>query len=133
MRWLVRAAGIYNVSALVAFLTPGVLPALGVAVPASPLWTWLPSLLALFGGIVMVKSSYDLERYASFPYYNGLIRCVFAAVAFAMRFDLRSGKFIGLLALGDLVLGLGCILGLPRALGRTHIQLLTDARVDVRP
>jgi hypothetical protein len=37
-----------------------------------------------------------------------------------------GGTFTGLLALGDLPLALGAIIGLPRALGRTHWSLLTN-------
>jgi hypothetical protein len=38
----------------------------------------------------------------------------------------QSVRDRGLLALGDLPLALLCIFGLPRALGRTHWQLLTN-------
>jgi hypothetical protein len=129
MKWFVRAAGIYNASAVVAFLTPGMLESLGVVVPASPFWVWLPGLLGLFAGIVLIVSSFDLERYGSLPYYNGIIRFVFVVATFSLRFDESAGAFVRLLAMGDIPLAIGCVFGLPRALGRTHLQLLTNARV----
>ena len=126
MTIFVRAAGIYNASAVVAFLTPGVLPFFGVKLPYSPFWVWLPALMGLFAGIVIIFSSSDLTKYGTFPYYNGLVRLTFVVAAFALDFSGSAGRFIGLLALGDLPLAIGCIFGLPHVLKRTHLQLLTN-------
>jgi hypothetical protein len=48
------------------------------------------------------------------------------AVSFALDFGSSAGAFIRWLALGDLALGLGVIVGLPRATGRSHLSLLTN-------
>jgi hypothetical protein len=132
MSWFVRGAGIYNASAVIAFLTPGALSSLGVAVPASPFWVWLPALLGLFGGIVLFISASDLETYGSLPYWNGLIRLVFVVAAFSLDFGATAGGFVRLLALGDLPLALGCLVGLPRVLERTHVQMLANQRSRLR-
>ncbi len=126
MKTLVRFCAAYNGSALIAFLVPGVLPSLGVEAPSSPLWRWLPALLAFFAATVLTIASRDLSRYGSFAYWNGLVRITFAVAALALRFDLSAGSFFGLLALGDLLLGLACIIALPKATGRSHLGLLLD-------
>lgn len=126
MKMFVRAAGLYNMSGVLVFLTPGLLPLLGVRLPYSPVWVWLPALMGLFAGIVLFLSSRDLVKYGSFPYWNGIIRLIFAVVAFALDLGGSVGAFIALLALGDLFLALGCIFGLPRVLSRTHLDLLAN-------
>lgn len=63
MTWVVRAAALYNASGAVVFLTPGALGLLGVASPYSSFWLWLPALMGLFAGIVLVLSSFDLRTY----------------------------------------------------------------------
>ncbi len=128
MTWFIRVAGLYNASAVVVFLTPGALEVVGVAPPRSELWTWLPGLLGLFAGIVLMLSSRDLKTYGSFAYWNGIIRLVFAVAAFALDFGGTAGRFMGLLAWGDVPLALVAILGVPRAAARTHLELLLDRR-----
>ena len=126
MKHFVRFCGIYNASAVVVFLTPGALPLFGVPLPYSAFWVWLPALFGLFAGIVLFLSSADLTKYGAFPYWNGIIRFVFVVVVFALDFRGTTGEFVGLLAMGDLFLALLCIFGLPWALGRSHLQLLTN-------
>jgi len=122
----VRMCGYYNASVVVVFLTPGVLAALGVKLPHSPMWVWLPALLGLFAGIVLLLSASDLRRYGSFPYYNGIIRVVFVVAAFSMDFGGSAGQFMTLVAIGDIPLAVGCIVGIPWVTGRTPLQLLTN-------
>jgi hypothetical protein len=126
MKMFVRACGLYNLSGALVLLTPGVLPLLGVALPYSPVWLWLPALIGSFAGIVLFLSSQDLGKYGSFPYWNGIIRLIFAVVTFALDFGGSAGTFFTVLALGDLILAFGCIFGLPRVLNRSHLALLTN-------
>lgn len=125
-KYLVCIASIYNASALIVFLTPGGLAFFGVREPYSPFWTWLPALLALFASIVLFLSSLDLHKYGTFPYYNGIIRVLFASAAFLLGFQNSVGLFIGLIAAGDMIIGLLCIFSIPRALNKTHIALLLN-------
>ncbi|MCA9610618.1 MAG: hypothetical protein KC619_33715 [Myxococcales bacterium] len=124
MKWFVRCAGAYNASAVIAFLTPGVLPALGVPLPHSPFWVWLPALLGLFAGLTLLLASTDLRRYGTLPYWNGIVRLVFVVAALTLSFGESAGTFMGLLAWGDLPLALGAIFGMPLALGCSHLDLL---------
>lgn len=124
MTWFVRAAGIYNASAVVVLVTPGALDLVGVGEPYSAFWTWLPGLTGLFAGIVLLLSSMNLRLFAAFPYWNGIIRLVFVVATIASFGG--DEAFFALLALGDVPLALGTIFGLPWALGRTHRELLTN-------
>jgi hypothetical protein len=127
MTRFVRVAGLYNASAVLILLTPGALELVGVRQPYSPFWVWLPALTGLFAGIVLLLSSMDLRTYGTFPYWNGIVRLVFVVATFSLNFG-SDATFFGLLALGDVPLALGAILGLPRAVGRTHWQLVTNRR-----
>jgi hypothetical protein len=126
MTRFVRAAGIYNASAVVVLVTPGALGLVDVQEPYSNFWTWLPGLTGLFAGTVLLLSAMDLEKFGSFPYWNGIIRLSFVIAAVALGFGSSTGTFAWVLAAGDVPLAFGCIFGLPRALGRTHWQLLTN-------
>ena len=126
MTRFVRLAGIYNASAVVVLVTPGALGLVDVQEPYSDFWMWLPGLTGLFAGIVLLLSAMDLEKFGSFPYWNGIIRLAFVIAAVALGFGSSTGMFAWVLAAGDVPLALGCIFGLPRALGRTHWQLLTN-------
>jgi hypothetical protein len=127
MKNFVRVAGVYNASAVLVFLTPGALPLLGVALPHSSFWVWLPALLGLFAGLVLLLSTRDLRKYGAFPYWNGIIRLAFVIAAFSLDFGGTAGAFIRWLAIGGLPLGLGCVFGLPRVLNRSHWELLTNS------
>jgi hypothetical protein len=124
---LVITAACYNASALLLFLTPGGLVFFGVQLPYSDFWVWLPSLLALFASIVLFLSSRDLDTYAAFPYWNGIIRVIFAIVAFALNFSATAGIFIAVIAGLDLILGLMCIIMIPAGMNRTHAQLFINS------
>ena len=124
MTWFVRAAGVYNASAVVVLVTPGALDLVGVREPSSAFWTWLPGLTGLFAGIVLLLSSMNLRLFGAFPYWNGIVRLIFV-VATIVSFG-GDEAFFALLAVGDVPLALGTIFGLPWALGRTHRELLTN-------
>jgi hypothetical protein len=126
MTWFVRACGLYNASAVIVFLTPGALELLGVRLPHSPFWVWLPALLGLFAGLVLFAAASDLERLGSLPYWNGIIRSIFVIAALSLDFGESAGTFLGLLAWGDLPLALGAIFGIPWATGRSHVDLLLN-------
>lgn len=123
---IVRFASLYNASALFVFLIPGGLSLLGVIEPYSIFWQVLPALLASFGAIVLFFSANNLHRFGSFPYWNGIIRIIFAVTALLLDFGATVGVFISLLAIGDLVIGILCIYILPKATGNSHLQLLTN-------
>jgi hypothetical protein len=126
MARFVRVAGFYNATAIVVLVTPGALGLVDVQEPYSNFWLWLPGLTGLFAGIVLLLSAMDLETFASFPYWNGIIRLAFVIATVALGFGSSTGTFALVLAAGDVPLAFGCIFGLPHALGRSHRQLLTN-------
>jgi hypothetical protein len=124
MAWWLRACAAYNLGGGATLVIPGALDQLGVTPPGSPFWLWLPALLGAFGAIVLIAASFDLERLGALAYWNGMVRLVFAAATFALDFAATLGPFANLLALGDAVLGLGAVVGLPWALRRSPASLL---------
>jgi hypothetical protein len=126
MTWFVRVAGVYNASAIVVFLTPGVPELVGLRMPDAAFWVWLPSLVGFFAGVVLFLSSVDLRQYGAFPYWNGIVRLIFVVVVFALDLPAQAGTFVALLAIGDVPLALITIFGLPRVLRRGHGDLLRN-------
>ena len=124
MTWFVRIAALYNASAIVLLVTPGALELVGVPEPYSAFWTWLPGLTGLFAGIVLLLSSMNLRLFGAFAYWNGIIRVVFV-ISTIVSFG-GDEAFFALLAVGDVPLALGTILGLRWALGATHRELMTN-------
>lgn len=123
---IVRIASLYNASALVFFLIPDGLELFGIAEPYSSFWRVLPALLASYVAIVLWLSSADILKYASFPFWNGLIRIVFAVVALAANYQVSVGIFIFWLALGDFLIGALCLWIMKVATGRSFAKLLTN-------
>lgn len=123
---IVRLASLYNASALVFFLIPGGLALFGVSEPYSSFWRVLPALLASYGAIVLWLSSYDVLKYGSFAFWNGIIRVVFAAVALTANYQATLGIFILLLASGDLLIGILCMFLIKVSTGKSIVELLTN-------
>ncbi|WP_203910988.1 hypothetical protein [Rhizocola hellebori] len=126
MTWFVRVAGVYNASAIAVFLTPGVPEKIGLRTPTIAFWVWLPSLVGLFAGIVLVLSSVDLQRFGAFPYWNGIVRLIFVVAVFTLDLPDQAGAFVMVLAIGDIPLALVTIFGLPYVLRRSHGDLLRN-------
>jgi len=126
MTWFVRIAGVYNASAIVVFLTPGAPGVVGLRMPEAQFWVWLPALVGLFAGTVLVLSSMDLRRFGAFPYWNGIVRLVFVVVVFTLDLSAQAGVFVVVLALGDVPLALVTIFGLPHVLRCGHGDLLRN-------
>jgi len=126
MTWFVRVAGLYNASAVVIFLSPGAPEAIGLRMPGIEFWVWLPSLVGLFAGIVLVLSSMDLHRFGAFPYWNGIVRLIFVIAVVTLDLPEQAGAFVAVLAVGDVPLALITIFGLPYVLKRSHGDLLLN-------
>lgn len=126
MTWFVRIAGFYNASAIVIFLTPGAPEVVGLRMPDAQFWVWLPALVGLFAGVVLVLSSVDLRRFGAFPYWNGIVRLIFVVVVFTLDLAEQAGAFVVVLAAGDVPLALVAILGLPYVLRCGHGDLLRN-------
>jgi hypothetical protein len=76
-------------------------------------------------GVVLVLSSRDLRSRGSIVYYEGLARVVAAALLLTLgRAEL--GWLALVIGVGDLAWGVVQVVGLPRALGRTHVDMLLD-------
>lgn len=121
---ITQIAALYNASALVFFLLPNGLSWFGVAVPPVSFWRVLPALLASYGAVVLFLSSKNVAQYASFPFWNGIIRVTFALVAFAANYWQSMGLFIFLLALGDFILGILTIFIIKKQTGKGFQELI---------
>jgi hypothetical protein len=125
-RGITRFASLYNASALIIFLLPGGLALLGVQEPYSSFWRVLPALLAGFAAITLWISSGNLQLFAVFPAWNGIVRIIFATVALAEGYAATVGQFILLLAIGDLLIGLLCAILVKRVVSKSFINLLLN-------
>lgn len=123
---ITRIASLYNASALILFLVPGMLAWLGVQEPYSSFWRVLPALLASFGAITLWISASDIERLAIFPAWNGVIRLVFVVAVLAAGYLHTMGLFIILLVAGDLIIGLLTIMLVNRAVDKSFFQLISN-------
>jgi hypothetical protein len=125
MRPFVFWSGVYNAGLALFLLCPPLYRAFGLGVPA-PLWGWLLAGFLGFTSAVLILASRDLRRRASLVYWEALLRYTAALLL------IPAGLFgdIGLIAvplgLGDLVIGLVYMFGLPRELALSHRALLCD-------
>ena len=125
-KMMTRFASLYNVSALIIFLVPGVLALVGVEEPYSSFWQVLPALLASFGAITLWIASSDKQQYAIFPNWNGINRMIFGIVCLAMGYHTAMGIFILLLVLGDLVIGLLTLILVDRVVSKSFVSTILN-------
>lgn len=125
-KMITRFASLYNASGLIIFLLPGALALVGVEEPYSSFWKVLPALLASFGAITLRIASSDIQQYAIFPHWNGIIRMIFAIVCLAMGYHTAMGPFILLLVLGDLLIGILTLIFVDRAVTKSFIQTILN-------
>lgn len=125
-KMITRFASFYNASGLIIFLVPGALALVGVEEPYSSFWQVLPALLASFGAITLWIASTDIQQYAIFPHWNGIIRLTFGIVCLAMGYHTTMGIFILLLVLGDIIIGLLTLIIVDRAVTKSFIQTILN-------
>lgn len=113
MRRFVRLCAAYNVAGAIAFLVPGGLNAFGVDAPDGRFWLLMPAVFAGFAAFALLVSTRDLERYAALPFWNGLARLAFASVALSLGYAYQAGTAMVWLTVGDVVLAVTAIVGIP--------------------
>ena len=125
MTRFVFRSGVYNVG-LGLFLTfPPLYLALGLNVP-TPLWGWLVGGFLAYTGVVLILSSRDLRRRASFVYWESILHYI-AALLLIPAGSLGDLGIIAVpLGLGDLAIGLVYMIGLPKELKVSHHFLFRD-------
>jgi len=130
MQKFVFWTGVYNAIAGFTFLFPGFATRLGVTLPASNVWVWTVAVAIIYLGVALILCSRDLKNRATFVYWEGLLRLVafFLFAGFGFFGDL--GTIMGILGIGDLVIGLVYLIGLPKALQASPAELLFDRVID---
>jgi hypothetical protein len=118
-------SGIYNAGLALSLLFPPLYRTLGLNIPA-PVWGWLFAGFLAYTAAVLILASRDLRRRAVFVYWESLLRYIAALLL------IPGGLFAGLgliavpLGIGDLLIGLVYMFGLPKELGVSHQQLWSD-------
>jgi hypothetical protein len=125
MRSFIVWSGIYNAGLAAVLLCPPAYQLLGLNI-CSPVWGWLIAGFLAFTAAVLILSARDLPARASFVYWESLLRYVAALLLIPAGLFGDIGIVAALLGLGDLLIGLVYMFGLPRELGRAHADLLLD-------
>jgi hypothetical protein len=126
MRKFVFWTGVYNVILAVSSLIPAVAKILGLAVPESRFYLWLPGILIIYLGILLILASRNLHDRASLVYWEGILRLAGFVVATRYGFMGEFGASLGYVGVIDLIVGLVYIIGLPKYLNRRAIDILLD-------
>jgi hypothetical protein len=93
--------------------------------PRGLFWTLMLSGILLFTGLMLVLASRNLRARGTLVYYEGLARLAAAALLLSIGRE-ELGLLAVVIGLADLCLGLGHVLGTPKALGQTHVDMLLD-------
>ena len=126
MRRFVFWTGIYNIVLASGFLIPGFARSLGIQLPGSNVWLWLPAVLVIYLGLLLVLCSRKLEARAALVYWEGVLRVFVGLLLVGFGFWTDLGIMAGIVGIVDLLIGLGYLIGLPRALNRSVPSLLLD-------
>ena len=117
--------GVFNAGLALTLTFPSIYRWLGLNVP-TPLWGWLVAGFLAYTSVALILASRNLRPRASFVYWESILRYIAALLL------IPSGLFgdLGLIAvplgLGEIVIGLIYMFGLPKELGLSHSALLFD-------
>jgi hypothetical protein len=131
MKQFVFWTGMYNILLAISSLIPAVAKGLGLAAPDSRFYVWLPGILIIYLGVMLILASRDLEARASLVFWEGILRVGGFVVALRYGFFGEFGASLGMVGVIDLIVGLVYIIGLPRVLNRSMVALLLDRKSQV--
>lgn len=126
MRQFVFWTGIYNIVAGSSFYFPALVSLLGISIPKSNFWLWVPATAFVYFGIVLILCSRNLATRAPIVYWEGLLRIVGFLVFTGFGFWGGIGILVGVLGIVELLIGLVYLIGLPKELNTTAVNLLLD-------
>lgn len=125
MKIFVFWSGVYNAGLAVFLMFPSLYQGVGLNI-CDPVWAWLIAGFLGFTSVVLILSSRDLSRRATYVYWESLLRYVAALVLVPAGLFGDVGLISVPLGLGDLAIGLVYMFGLPKELGVSHQALLYD-------
>lgn len=126
MKIFVFWTGVYNIVAGIGLFFPALFHALGVRFPVSVVWTELIGFLVVFLGLMLIWCSRDLAARGQLVYWDGVLRLVVFLHMGWFGFFGDTGPTFGAIGVIDGLIGLGYLLGLPKATGRGHASLMWD-------
>ena len=126
MKKFVFWTGVYNAGLALFLLFPPLYRGVGLNI-CDPVWGWLIAGFLAFTSVVLILSSRDLPRRATFVYWESLLRYLAALVLVPAGLFGEVGLIAVPLGLGDLAIGLVYMFGLVKELGISHRTFLCDA------
>lgn len=126
MRRFIFWTGIYNIVAGGSFYFPTLVSLLGIKIPESNFWLWVPATTFVYLGIVLVLCSRNLAARAPIVYWEGILRIVGFFVFTIFGFWGDIGLLVGVLGIVELLIGVVYLIGLPKVLNTTAVNLLLD-------
>ena len=126
MKKFVFWSGIYDIVMAGTLACPWVVRMMGVTLPESYFWLWFAAALVMYLGVVLVISSRDIKARAPVIYWEGILRLVGFVLMAGFGIFGGLGLAVALLGVVDLVIGLVYLVGLPRALKTTPLNILLD-------
>jgi hypothetical protein len=129
MKKFVFWTGIYNILLAVSSLIPATGKLMGMTMPDSRYYLWLPGILIIYLGLMLILASRNLKRRGSLVFWEGILRLAGFVVATRYGFFGQFGTSLGIVGVIDLVVGLIYIIGLPRHLSCSTSDLLLDRKI----
>ena len=118
--------GVYNIVAGIGFLFPPIVRLMGIKLPKSNFWIWVPAVTFIYLGTVLVLCSRNLAARASLVYWEGILRIAGFVLFAGFGFLGGLGIMAGILGILELPIGLVYLIGLPKTLNTTAVDLLLD-------
>jgi len=126
MQKFVFWTGVYTAIAGLGFLLPEFVRLLGIKLPPSNFWLWVPAVIIIYLGIMLILCARNLPARASLVYWEGILRIAAFFLFAGFGFFGGFGIMLGVLGIIDLVIGLIYLIGLPKTQSTSAASLLLD-------
>ena len=124
---LVFWSGIWNICLGITLIVPPINQYLGMQIP-NPFWPWVAAAFLWYTSAVLILSSRHVNLFASFIYWEALLRFLAVLILIAYGFTYLGVLATVIFAITDFAWGICYVVGLPRVTGRTHGSILLDRR-----
>ena len=126
MRKFVFWTGVYDIIVGISISCPWLVTLLKIELPSSYFWLWFAAVVIIYVGTLLVLCSRNLNARAPLVYWCGILKIFAFFLLAGFGFFGGLGFMAGVFGIIDLIIGLVYLIGLPKSLKTSAMNILLD-------